>query len=182
MLSLTIKMTPSHPAAEFEKFEKWFPGQLQAAHMGLVLRILERCAMWSRRDTGRFQGGWIGMARAVGYPIDRSMGTPKDPSAQAEGIAMSTVTNDYLSTTVTNGVEYGGYLEDTAGIFDQSGTQAYVASPYRGLMDSIILFQFEYARKMEEALKVMGEKMMNAPNDSPPWIDFGPPDPSGATE
>lgn len=182
MLSLTIKLTPEHPAAEFERFEKWFPGQLQAAHMGLVLRIMERCAMWSRRDTGRLQGGWIGLARSVGYPIDRSLGTPKDPAAQAEGVASSYVINNYLSTGVTNGVEYAGYLENSAGIFDQSGKQAFAPSPYRGIMDAIILFQFEYARKMEEALKVMGEKIMNAPTTNDPWIDFGPPDPTGATE
>lgn len=182
MLTLSIHMTPEHPQAEFDKFLKYFPNRLQEVHMGAVLYILEECFQWSRVDTGRFRGGWIGLMRMMNYPYQRSESyTAKFSSTEeAEGAASSQVINGPLMTYVQNGVQYGGYLEDRSGIFDQAGKESFRPSPYRGLLDATTHFQMKYAAIMEEAFKSLQKRFDSGDYDVQPFEDFGPPDPGGA--
>jgi hypothetical protein len=177
MLKFTIKMTPPRPDEEWEQFEKWFGKQIQAAHIGSVLQILECAVQWSRVDTGRFRGGWIGLANALNYPIHRSMRSPLKASsiAESEGMALSRVHSEYLRTLVENGVQYGGFLEENVGVFDQEGKSAFSPSPFRGLEDAIPFLEERHSKNMNAFLDNCAERLKKKDYPDDKFVDFGPP-------
>ena len=178
-LKFKVKMTPAHPARDLERLEEWYPGQLQKAHRGGVMRILETYVAWSRVDTGRFRAGWYAYMRAYGFPFQRSVKPGKDETAiaEAEGEALGMYQEEPLRTVVYNGVNYGPPLEERTGIFDREGRSAFIPSPFRGLADCQQYIAERYSKVMETVMDNMAEAhdKGDLTDDGLPFFDSGPP-------